>query len=292
MTRRSMTCVLLPMLIAGCVDLIPIGGDDPIETSFAFTNFSRTQYAQLAIRRSGEDAFVMTPLLAPGVTHRQRFLDALGVTCPASVDLQLMLYDRLNGDVPIGEDDGESVSNTPVTTGEVLDVPACEVVVVETLTIVNWDAPPGTGVVKIAQGTPLENVLASLTAFDHPDGAWSFEGISDDLTNVPPEPLAENQPIAGRVVTADGNAVDNVGVLLRTRFRVRLNDDDPSNDPDVGFGEPIAVTSTNEAGRFSFDRPAGAYRVELFSDDFLFRPAIIDVESPVAELVVVAEPVQ
>ena len=78
--------------------------------------------------------------------------------------------------------------------------------------------------------------------------------------------------------------------MIRTRFRVRLSDDDPSNDPDAGFGEPIDFTETDAAGEFSFDRPPGAYRIEFFSDDFSFRPATIDVESPLDVILTVAEP--
>ncbi len=294
MTRFRLFFALLSFagfVAIGCVEIVPVGGDNPIETSFAFTNFSRTQYAQLAIRRSGDDAFAMTPLLAPGATHRERFPDVLGVSCPGRLDLRVLLFERIHSDLPIGEDAGEAVADAPIATGAILNLPACDTVVVETLTIVNWDAPAGTGVVKIAQGTPLESVLGALPTFDHPDSAWTFDGVKDELTNMPPEALARVEPIAGRVVSANGNAVSNVGVLLRTRFRVRFNDDDPSNDPDAGFGEPMAVTTTDDAGRFSFDRPAGAYRVELFSDDFQFRPAMIDVESPVTALVVIAEPI-
>jgi hypothetical protein len=82
----------------------------------------------------------------------------------------------------------------------------------------------------------------------------------------------------------------DIGVLIRTRFRVRLDDADAGNDPDAGFGEPIAVTTTAADGTFLFERPPGAYRVELFSDAFAFRPAIIDLETPSERIIVLAEP--
>ncbi len=292
-TRRCRLICLLCLLAcvaSGCVEIVPGVGDSAIETSFAFTNFSMAQYAQLSIRRTGDDAFVTTPLLPPGATHRERFLDALGVGCPGQIDLRVALFERINDEVPIGLDDGEAVGEVPSAGGEFLNLPACGSVVVETLTIVNWDAPVGEGVVKIGQGTPLERVLRQLPDFDNRDGVWTFEGVDDALGDVMPEPRASAAQINGRVITADGTGLSDVGVLLRTRFRVRLNDEDPSNDPDAGFSAPIALTATDANGAFSFDRPAGGYRVEVFSDALLFRPAIIDVESPIDELVIIAEP--
>jgi hypothetical protein len=81
----------------------------------------------------------------------------------------------------------------------------------------------------------------------------------------------------------------DIGVLVRTRFRVRSTDDDPDNDPDAGFGEPIAVTFTDEDGGFEFARPPGAYRVEVFADNLVFLPASVDVEVPQTALLFIAE---
>ena len=89
---------------------------------------------------------------------------------------------------------------------------------------------------------------------------------------------------------ADGSGVADIGVLLRTRFRIRLTDDDADNDPDAGFGDPIAVTATDANGEFSFNRPPGAYRIEFFSDDFAFLPAFIDVEAPIGVISTIVEP--
>ena len=72
------------VLMAGCG---PTFSDLPIETSFAFTNFSIEQYAVLGIRdhaNTGGDYYI-TPLLPPGATHRIRFLDSLGARGGASV---------------------------------------------------------------------------------------------------------------------------------------------------------------------------------------------------------------
>ena len=49
-------------------------------------------------------------------------------------------------------------------------------------------------------------------------------------------------------------------------------------------------TETDDEGRFMLERPPGAYRVEFFSDDLTFRPAMIDVESPLDDILTVAEP--
>ncbi len=266
----------------------------PIETSFAFTNFSRVEYAALGIRAhevTGDaEEYFMTPLLPPGATHRQRFLDALGESCPASLDLRVFTYGRINGDLPIGLDEREQLDAAPLAAGEVLDLPACDVQVLETYTIVNWDADPGTARVKIAQGTAIEQALRSAGRFDNVDGTWDISGVDPALADLPPAPRAEPEDIAGRVILSDGTGVGGVGVLIRTRFRVRLDDENADNDPDAGFGEPIDFTTTDADGSFSFRRPAGAYRVEFFSDDLVFRPAIIDVESPIGLVATIAEP--
>jgi hypothetical protein len=94
------------------------------------------------------------------------------------------------------------------------------------------------------------------------------------------------------VLQPEGTPVPGVGVLLRSRFRLRLADDDEANDPDAGFGDPIDLATTGQDGTFRFARPPGAYRVEAFSDNFTLRPVSTDVESPTDALLIIAEPAQ
>ncbi|NOX58934.1 MAG: hypothetical protein GXP29_08770 [Planctomycetes bacterium] len=276
----------------GCTAVDDIA-DLPIETSFAFTNFSKTTYAVLRIRAHDETIetpYFRTDLLPPGATQRQRFVDALGVGCPDTLDLQILIYERVNGDVPIGLDDGEAVLGEPVVAGEILDVPACNVQPLETYTIVSWDTDPGEARVKLAQDTPVDVAIRASGLFNTPDATWDVVGVDAVFANDAPPALATFEAVAGQVTLADGTGVEGVGVMLRTRFRLRLNDDIVDNDPDAGFGDPITFTTTAADGSFSFQRPPGGYRLEFFSDDVAFRPAIIDVEPPIQSVLVVAEP--
>ena len=264
--------------------------DLPIETSLGFTNLSTRFYAALGVRAHGAGEFVATPLLPPGATHRVRWLDILDTSCPDAVDLRLFLYQRVHEDLPIGLDDGEAVEDAPIVAGEVLDLPACGVQTLETYTVVNWDAEPGTARLKIAQNTPVDDAIRASGVFPNADAAWDVSGVDPALTDVTTSPAAESELIAGRVALVDGTGVEGIGVLIRTRFRVRPDDDDPDNDPDAGFSAPIDFSMTDALGAFSFHRPSGAYRIEFFSDDFAFRPAMIDVESPIGVILTVAEP--
>lgn len=252
-------------------------------------------YAQFQIRETnaatGANDFYSTTLLAPGATLRRRFRDVLGNACPEAIDLRVFLFTRINGDVPIGLDESEAVGNTPVVAAEVTGVPACGAVVAETYTIVNWDAPVGTTRVKIAQATPVEELIRQTGLFPNDDAVWEVSGVDPNLADVPPNELEPAQPIEGRTILADGAPVEGIGVLLRSRFRVRLSDDDAGNDPDAGFGDPIAVATTDDAGTFRFDRPPGAYQIEAFSDEYLFRPSEIVFENASGEILIVAEPI-
>ena len=279
------------VVVTGCG--APTGTDTPIETSFAFTNFSRTLYAALRIRPHDDadtTGFAATPLLAPGATFRQRFIDRFDGGCPDALDLEVLLYERINNDVPIGLDAGEAVDPEPVAAGRVNDIPACGVQPLETFTIVNWDAPVGSARVKLAQFTPVDTAIRASGRFPNPDAAWEFDGVDAAIADTTPPAQAAAKPVAGLVTLEDQSPVAGIGVLIRTRFRLRLTDTDPANDPDAGFGAPIDVTETDAQGRFRFDRPPGAYRVEFFSDDFAFRPATIDVESPVTSITTVVQP--
>ena len=296
MTRRLAILVLTVAAAAITPAVLPGCGasfvERPIETSMSFTNLSTRFYAALQIRSHSASgaAYFKTALLPPGATQRERFLDAFGEPCPDSLDLRLFLYRRINGDVPIGLDADEAVDPAPAAAAEIPDVPACRVATVETYTIVLWDADDGVGRVKLAQDTPIDAAIRRLDLFPNADSVWEFHGVAAELAGEPLPPAAPRLPIAGRVLDTDGVGVENVGVLSRARFRVRLDDNDPANDPDVGFGEPIAVTDTDTSGHFSLSRPGGAYRVEVFADGLLFRPAFVDVETPLEEVTFLAEP--
>ncbi len=289
------TMAIAFLLSAGsCIWSGPEYTSPPIETSLAFTNFSKSHYAMLGLRThttaDNPDPYYFTPLLAPGATYRARFLDILAGGCPDAIDLRLFLYKRVHHELPIGLDEGEEVEQSPLVAGEILNLPACGVQPVETYTIVNWDAPEGTARVKLAQATPLEEAMEASGLFPNVDGAWEIEGVDPALADTPPRDLAEMQPIRGRVNLTDGAGVEGIGVLVRSRYRVRLDDDDSTNDPDVGYSDPMDYTATDAEGWFAIDRPAGAYQVEFFSDDFLFRPAVIEVETPLEDIAIIAEP--
>jgi hypothetical protein len=92
------------------------------------------------------------------------------------------------------------------------------------------------------------------------------------------------------VTATDGTGIENIGILLRSKFRVRLDDNIPANDPDSDWSDPIAVTKTDAAGGFQIDRPAGVYRVEAFADGYLLRPPWVDLETPLQQITILAEP--
>lgn len=298
MNRRLATVATVFILAlsgsCGLIDRQIIGL--PVETQFHVLNFSRQYYVTARLREhvaEGEPkAYGSIPLLAPGVTERSRFLDVVGNGCPESLDLQILLYRRVNADMPIGLDEGEVVESTPVVAGEILDLPACNIQALETYTIVSWDAPEGTARVKLAQETEVDAEIRRRGIFAEPDAAWEITGVDPVLADLPPPPLADSESIAGQVALADGTGVEGIGVLIRTQFRVRLTDEDSDNDPDVGFGDPIIFTNTAADGRFTFSRPPGAYQVEFFADDFLLRPDSVILESPVQVITIVAEPIQ
>ncbi|HOW73756.1 MAG TPA: carboxypeptidase-like regulatory domain-containing protein [Phycisphaerae bacterium] len=298
MRRHSATipagCMVLAAASCASVDLSTLGPGHPailpVETRFAFTNLSTKAYAALAIRAHGDTDYATLPLLPPGGTYRGDFSLLLDHACPGSLDVRLLLYRRVNTSIPIGLDAGETVASEPFAGGEILDVPACDVEPVEVYTIVNWDAPEGTARLKFAQDTPVDAWIRQSGRFPNADAAWQTVGVDPGLAALrPPEP-AWNAAITGRVVDRDGTGIENIGVLLRTRWRARLDDADAGNDPDSGYSDPIAVTRTDAFGCFSLDRPPGAYRVEVFQDGYLFRPDVIDVETPLDSIVFVAEP--
>ncbi|NLX20274.1 MAG: carboxypeptidase regulatory-like domain-containing protein [Phycisphaerae bacterium] len=289
-SRLVLACSLGGLLATACVpDLWSILGL-PVETRLAFTNLSTRFYAAMQVRTHGDGEFVTTPLLAPGATFRADCAELLDAPCPGSLDVRVLLYRRVHEDLPIGLDATEEVEAVPLVAGEVRAVPACEIEPLETYTIVNWDAPEGTARVKFAQGTAVDSYIRQQNLFPNVDTAWEISGVTPALAEVAPPPLADPEPVSGRVILANGTGVENIGVLLRTRFRVRLDDADEGNDPDSDWSDPIAVTKTDAAGQFAFDRPAGVYQVEVFADGYLFRPVVVEVETPQQQVIIIAEP--
>ena len=291
---RYITVPLACLAAASCVPVDPSFVVLPIETRFSFLNFSTRYYAVLGIREhtdsGGPFEFRYSPLLAPGATIRSNFTEFTGSANPTSLDLRLLLYRRVNDDVPIGLDETEAVELAPIVAGEVFDVPAASVQTLETYTIVNWDAPAGVGRVKIAQCSLVDQAIRDSGRFANDDAAWEIVGVDPDLASVPPPALADDAPITGRVVLTDGTPLEGIGVLIRTQFRTSLDCADPGNDDDTGYSAPIAFTITDDAGAFQLDRPAGVYQVEFFSDDYAFRPGILRVETPLEDITVLAEP--
>ncbi len=281
--------LLICLTTASCSPQIPI----PIELRFSFLNLSQDFYATLRLREhvpSGEqNDYVQTNLLPPGATVREDFLAFTNTGCPQSLDVQLLLYKRINSETPIGQDPGEQVEQTPIVAGEILNIPACDTASVF-YTFVNWDAPEGTARVKFAQDTDIDTEIRNRMIFAEPDAAGEINGIDDRLANRTPPPLTEFEPINGSVNLANGTGVADITVVIRTFFRTRLNDTDETNNPDADFSQPIAFTLTDETGNFTFDRPPGAYQVEFFSDDFAFRPDSVPVESPIETITIIADP--
>jgi len=285
--------VWLSILAAGsCVPGVPPVSTLDVGTRFAFTNLSTQYYAAFAMRAHGDDTeagFTLTPLLAPGATYRGEFSEFIDTLCPDSLDFRIFLYRRMNSDVPIGLDETEAVESSPIVAGQVLAVPACSIDLVEVYTIVNWDADEGFARVKFAQETGIEAEIRRLDLFGNDQAVWEVIGVDPDLTSQEPPELAAMESIAGAVTLADGTGVENIGVLIRTYWRKRLDDGIDDNDPDADWSDPIAVTKTDATGAFSIDRPAGVYRVEVFADGYLFRPTYVDVETPLEQITIVAE---
>ncbi len=264
----------------------------PVETEFLIVNTSSRWYVTMGLRpdtASEGSAFdFQSKLIAPGALLRERFINIFPETggCPNRFDIRVHLYKRLNEDLPIGLDDMEEVAPTPVASAELLDILACEVVVASSYTIVLRDSEEGEGILKFAQELDGEQ-----------DG--TFTGNTLEPLNPLPD-LLENASLSGRVVMADGTGLEGVGVLLRTRVRrgdndpacCNINSGGPTDVEDATaccYDAPIAIVTTDAAGNFSFDRPPGAYWVEVFADDLLFRPVAVTVESPIDNITFIAE---
>lgn len=280
MIRRLGCALLLPALFSCGSE--PVAVTLPVETEFFLLNLSRRWYATIGLRPTDETGdFTQSKLIPPGAVFRERFLVLFPDTggCPDRLDLRVHLFKRIHEDLPIGLDPEEQVEPQAISSAEITDVEACEVVVLSTYTIVLLDSPEGTGVIRFAQESGGEQQR-------------SFSGRNlPDLANVPLR-LLDDAPLSGRVLFEDGSPAPDLGVLLRARFRVNVDDSELCPDEPVGlcFSEPIAFDITNEEGRFSFDRPPGAYMVEVFGDGLLFRPGFVVIESPIDNILFVAEP--
>lgn len=261
----------------------------PVETEFFLLNLTRDRYLTAGLR--GNDAlgsgnnrpFVQSELLPPGAVLRRRFFDLFPETggCPDRIDIRVHLYHRVNAGVPIGLDPGEAIVPIAFASDEFLGVPACETnIVASTYTIVLRESQNDDGELIFRQDIP---------GFDVPIKMLNGRKLPN-LEQVPP--LLASEPLMGQVLSPQGEPVPNIGVLLRTRFRVTDNDQAICPDEPVGrcFSDPIAIDVSDAVGRFTFDRPPGAYRVEMFADGFLFRPVSIIVESPLNNITFIAEP--
>lgn len=256
-----------------------------VETEFAFLNLSRRWYAAVSVRPSAapnEAPAVFPPgkLIPPGAVWRERFPNVFEMPqgCPARLDLRIHLYKRINETIPVSRDDGEALGPQAVASAEINGIVACEKVIASSFSIALRDSQEGVGVLKIAQDTAAQADM-------------QFAGVNLPELDALPATLSVVS-LEGHVLSPNGDPVGGVGVLLRARYRV--GDDDTAICPDepagLCFTHPIAIATTDETGWFAFDRPPGAYRIDVFADGLLFRPASILVESPIDDVLFLAEP--
>lgn len=301
MQRRAVVFVLgaaavgICWLSLACVP-IPTFVNPPVQTRLSFLNFDTEAYVMLGLREhvaEGEPrAYVYTPLLAPGGVYRASFDTMTGAPNPGSLDVRILVYARVNRDIPIGLDDAEEVFPEPTAAGEVIDIPAGSIQTLETYTIVNWDAPEGRTRVKFAQCSLVDQAIRDSGRFPNEDAAWEIDGVQPDLAEIAPNDLAPVEPITGRVVQASGAGASGVLVLLHARFRNALDCSNPSREGDAGYSEVLDFAETDAQGRFTLDRPAGVYELRFASDDYAFRPGIIHIETPLDDISVLAEPLR
>ncbi len=270
-----------------------------IEREVLYSNLTRRWYAAIGIRRAAslepeqDRPYLFRELLPPGGVMREPFdervPDAGG--CPDRVDLHLYLYERRNREVPIGLDFGEEIDPTPVISAEMLDVSACELLLPKTfevrLRVTDEDRSTEGAEVTIAEDTPAQRRQAFADA---------------RLPALVPIPLlARAEPLMGMVVSAEfptyREGIAGIGVLLRTRVSViekneRCCLDGPELVDEITeccFSDPIDWTQTERDGRFYFHRPRGTYLLEVFGDGYRFRPVATAVESPIQNVLFVAE---
>ena len=283
MTRRLFAPLLLSSLLSCSLQPLAL----PFETEFFLLNLTRDRYLTAALRDndlegSGNDRpFVQSPLIPPGAVLRQRFFDLFPETqgCPDRLDLRVHLYKQTDPGEPIGRDPTDPGELFAFASAEFLDIPACEVVVASTYTIVlrETETEPGdlVFVQDFASASNVRTILGNDLA---------------ELEDVPS--LLDSPGLSGQVLLRNGTPLENIGVFLRTRYRVTGDDRERCPDEPVGFcySAAVAYDLTDEQGRFSFDRPPGAYKVEPFADGFLFRPGFVILEAPITNATIIAEP--
>ncbi len=282
------------MVVLAGMECAPVFVNQPVETRVGFLNFDTDAYLMFGIRESAEPGFETdyryTPLLPPGGVVRENFSTLIDVANPSALDVQVFVYRRVNHDVPIGLDEGEEVEPVPMAAGEVFEIPAGSVQTLETFTIVNWNAPDGMARVKFAQCSMVDQVIRDAGLFESDDAAWEIEGADVALAETAPQPMAEVEPITGRVVLVDGSGVPDVLVLLHPRFRNTLECTNPTREGDAGYGDVIDFAETDADGYFTLNRPAGVYQLLFASDDHAFRPGIMEIETPLEDIRILAEP--
>lgn len=283
--NRLLVCAMLLLVLVSCstgLETLTL----PFETEFFLLNLTRDRYLTVALRDNdlegtGDDRpFVQSPLIPPGAVMRRRFFDLFPETqgCPDRLDLRVHLYKQTNPAKPIGRDPTDPGELAVLASAEFLGVSACEAVVFSTYTIVLRETETEPGDLVFFQDFGSASPIRTI-----PDKALA------DLEEVPP--LLESEELTGQVLMRDGTPLPDIGVLLRTRYRVTVNDTELCPDEPVGrcYSAPIAYDITDAQGRFTFDRPPGAYMVQAFADGFLFRPGFVIIESPLNNVTIIGE---
>jgi len=152
------------------------------------------------------------------------------------------------------------------------------------------DAVEGPAGADVTYYNAVDQAIRDSGRFPNEDAAWEIDGVAPELGGIAPNALAPVEPITGRVVQANGAGVGGVLVLLHSRFRNSLDCSNPSREADAGYSEVFDFAESDAAGRFVLNRPAGIYQLVFASDGFAFRPEIINIETPLEDIQVLAEP--
>jgi hypothetical protein len=130
-------------------------------------------------------------------------------------------------------------------------------------------------------------VLRATDFLGNPDAVWEILNTDSTLAAEAPPAAAPGQPFAGGsspLTAPPGKASACWFAPAGAATWIW-----PTQPRTVVSATPIDFTFTDADGNFSFTRPAGAYRVEVFADDLIFSPASADVEVPQTALVFIAE---